>query len=377
MADRLPPQNIEAEQSVLGSLLIDPDAVIKISTFLQPEDFYRETHQMIYSAILGLHERRLPADFVTLVDDLTRQGQTEIVGGASYLSSLINSVPTSIHVEHYAHIVERSAIMRRLISAAGEIASLAYREQGEIDEVIDQAEQILFEVSHRRVSKSLVPMKEIVRRYYERIEFLVEHQDQTMGVPTGLIDLDRLMGGLQPSDLIIIASRPGVGKSSLALTIAANAALKNDSVVALFTLEMAAEQLVQRMISGRTGIDAQRLRLGQHRRHGVGAVHPGEQRTLRGGHLYRRHAVALADGDTHQGAPSGGRVRSGPDHHRLSATDAGRRPVRAKTASRRSRTSRARSRAWPASWMCPSSPSRSSRAPSRAARQATDSVGPA
>jgi len=205
MADRLPPQNIEAEQSVLGSLLIDPDAVIKIATFLQPEDFYRETHQMIYAAILGLHERRLPADYVTLVDDLTRLDQLEVVGGASYLISLINNVPTSIHVEHYAHIVERSAVMRRLISAAGQIASLAYRDQGEIDEVIDQAEQILFEVSHRRVSKSLVPIKEVVRQYYERIEFLVEHQDETMGVPTGLVDLDRLLGGLQPSDLIIIA----------------------------------------------------------------------------------------------------------------------------------------------------------------------------
>ena len=181
---------------------------------------------------------------------------------ASYLISLINNVPTSIHVEHYAHIVERSAVMRRLISAAGQIASLAYRDQGEIDEVIDQAEQILFEVSHRRVSKSLVPIKEVVRQYYERIEFLVEHQDETMGVPTGLVDLDRLLGGLQPSDLIIIASRPGVGKSSLALTMAANAALKADSVVAIFTMEMPAEQLVQRMISSHTGIDAQNLRLG-------------------------------------------------------------------------------------------------------------------
>ncbi|NLT74425.1 MAG: replicative DNA helicase [Chloroflexi bacterium] len=263
MVDRLPPQNIEAEQSVLGSLLIDPDAVIKIAPFLQPEDFYRETHGIIYAAILGLHERRLPADFITLVDELTRQGQIEVIGGASYLTSLINSVPTSIHVEHYAHIVERSAIMRRLITAAGEIAALAYRDQGETDEVIDQAEQILFEVSHRRVSKSLVPMKEIVRQYYERIEFLVEHQDETMGVPTGFADLDRLMGGLQPSDLIIIASRPGVGKSSLALTIAANAAVRHGSVVALFTLEMASEQLVQRLISARTGIDAQRLRLGR------------------------------------------------------------------------------------------------------------------
>ncbi|MGI6368025.1 MAG: replicative DNA helicase [Anaerolineae bacterium] len=262
MADRLPPQNIEAEQSVLGSLLIDPDAVIKVASFLQPEDFYRETHQIIYATILGLHERRLPADYVTLVDDLTRQGNLELVGGASYLVSLISNVPTSIHVEHYAHIVERSAVMRRLIAAAGEIASLAYRDQGDIDQVIDQAEQILFEVSHRRVSKSLVPIKEVVREYYERIEFLVEHQDETMGVPTGLIDLDRLMGGLQPSDLIIIASRPGVGKSSLALTMASNAALRADAVVAIFTMEMPAEQLVQRMISSRTGIDAQNLRLG-------------------------------------------------------------------------------------------------------------------
>lgn len=264
MSDRLlPPQNIEAEQSVLGSLLIDPDAIIKIASFLRPEDFYRETHGMIYGAILALHERRQPADLVTVVDELERREQIETVGGAPYLASLINSVPTSIHVEHYAHIVERTSIMRQLITAAGEIAALAYQEEGEVDQVIDQAEQILFEVSNRRISKALVPIREVVREYYERIEFLVEHQDQTLGVPTGFIDLDRLLGGLQPSDLIIVASRPGVGKTSLALTIASNAALKSDAVVAIFTLEMAGEQLVQRMISARTGIDAQRLRLGR------------------------------------------------------------------------------------------------------------------
>ena len=264
MSDRtLPPQNIEAEQSVLGSLLIDPDAIIKIANFMQPDDFYRETHQMIYGAIVALHERREPADLITVVDGLERREQIETVGGAAYLTSLINSVPTSIHVEHYAHIVERTSIMRRLIAAAGEIAALAYQEEGEVDEVIDQAEQILFDVSHRRISKSLVPIRDVVREYYERIEFLVEHQDETLGVPTGLIDLDRLLGGMQPSDLIIVASRPGVGKTSLALSIASNAALKNDAVVALFTLEMAGEQLVQRMISSRTGIDAQRLRLGR------------------------------------------------------------------------------------------------------------------
>ncbi len=264
MADHLlPPQNIEAEQSVLGSLLIDPDAIIKIASFLRPEDFYRETHGMIYAAILALHERRQPADLVTVVDELERREQIETVGGAAYLATLINSVPTSIHVEHYAHIVERTSIMRHLIAAAGEIAALAYQEEGEVDQIIDQAEQILFEVSNRRISKALVPIRDVVREYYERIEFLVEHQDQTLGVPTGFMDLDRLLGGLQPSDLIIVASRPGVGKTSLALSIAANAALKSDAVVAIFTLEMAAEQLVQRMISSHTGIDAQRLRLGR------------------------------------------------------------------------------------------------------------------
>ncbi len=262
-ADRLPPQNIEAEQSVLGSLLIDPDAIMKVGNFLRPEDFYREAHQRIYSAVLALHERRMPADFVTVVDELARQEQLDLIGGPAYLTSLLNIVPTSVNVEYYGHIVERTSLMRRLIAAAGEIAALAYEEREEVDEVIDQAERILFEVSQRRISKALVPIREIIKDYYDRVEFLVEHRDETLGVPTGFADLDRLLGGLQPSDLIIIAARPGVGKSSLATTIAGNTALKNNSVVAIFTLEMSAEQLVQRMISSHTGIDSQRLRLGR------------------------------------------------------------------------------------------------------------------
>ena len=268
LADRLPPQNIEAEQSVLGSLLIDPDAIIKVGIFLRPEDFYRETHQIIYRAIVALHERRSPADFVTLVDELARQDQLDFVGGAAYLTSLINLVPTSIHVEHYGHIVERTSLMRRLISAAGEIAGLAYEEREEIDEVIDQAERILFDVSQRRINKTLVPIGEIIKDYYDRIEFLVEHRDETLGVPTGFRALDQILGGLQPSDLIIIAARPGVGKTSMALGIAANAALKHNSVVAIFSMEMSNSQLVQRMISSNTGIDSQRLRLG--------LIHDGE-----------------------------------------------------------------------------------------------------
>ena len=260
---RLPPQNIEAEQSVLGSLLIDPDAIIKVGSFLKAEDFYRESHQLIYRATFSLHERHLPADFVTVVDELERQDQLDLVGGAAYLASLINLVPTSVHVEHYGHIVERTSLMRRLITAAGEIAVLAYEDREEVDEVIDQAERILFEVSQQRISRSLVPIREVIKDYYDRIEFLVEHRDETLGVLTGFDSLDRLLGGLQPSDLIIIASRPGVGKTSLATSIACNAALKNNSVVAIFTLEMSGEQLVQRMISSHTGIDSQRLRLGR------------------------------------------------------------------------------------------------------------------
>ncbi|MBC7234883.1 MAG: replicative DNA helicase [Chloroflexi bacterium] len=262
-ADRLPPQNIDAEQSVLGSLLIDPDAIIKVASFLRPDDFYQEAHRTIFQAILDLHERRLPADFVTVVDELERREQLDLVGGPSYLTSLINMVPTSVHVEHYGRIVERTALMRRLIDAAGQIAALGYEDREEADEVIDEAERILFEVSQRRISKSLVPISEVLRGYYERIEFLVEHRDESLGVLTGFTDLDRLFGGLQPSDLIIIAARPGVGKTSLAVSIACNAALKHNAVVAMFTLEMSAEQLVQRMISSQTGIDSQRLRLGR------------------------------------------------------------------------------------------------------------------
>jgi len=261
-ADRLPPQNIEAEQSVLGSLLIDPDAILKVTTFLRTEDFYRESHQAIYRAILALHERRQAADFVTVVDELERQGQLELIDGPAYLTSLINMVPTSVHVEHYGRIVERTALMRRLITAASDIAALAYEDREEADEVLDNAERILFEVSQRRISRALTPISEIIKRYYDHVEFLVEHRDQTLGVPTGFTALDKLLGGLQPSDLVIIAARPGVGKTSLAVSIALNAALKNNAVVAMFTLEMSAEQLAQRMISSQAGIDSQRLRLG-------------------------------------------------------------------------------------------------------------------
>ena len=258
------PHDVEAEEAVLGSLLIDPDALYRVASFLRPEDFYIQKNGWIYEAILALHERREPVDFVTLRNELEARGILEEVGGVAYLARLIDTVPTAIHVEAYGRIVEEAAIRRRLISAASDIAQLAYQEGQDIGEVLDRAEQSLFAISQRRITRDLVPIQEVVRPFYDRIEYLYTHQGEPLGVPTGFIDLDKLLGGLQKSDLIIVAARPGVGKTSLCLSIARNAA-RLGKHVAIFSLEMSAEQVVQRLVSAETGIDAQRLRLGQLR----------------------------------------------------------------------------------------------------------------
>jgi replicative DNA helicase len=259
----LPPQNVEAEQSVLGSLLIDPDALLKVTPFLRPDDFYRETHGLIYRAIVDLHEQRQPADFVTLCDELERRGQLEHVGGPGYVTSLINVVPTSIHAQHYGRIVERTATLRRLISAASEISSMAYERADDEDRILDQAEQLIFGVAQRSIERELVPLRTILSDYYDRIEYLYDHRGQTIGVPTGFIDLDRLLGGFQQADLIIVAGRPGTGKTSLAMTIMDHAARRHGLSIAIFSLEMPAQQVVQRLVAGATGIGSQRLRTGE------------------------------------------------------------------------------------------------------------------
>jgi len=260
--DRLQPHNIEAEEAILGSLLIDPDAIIRVSTFLQPTDFYVERHGWIYEAVLDLHERRQPADLVTLSDELTRRDQLDELGGAAYLTSLMNVTPTSIHAEFYGRIVERTAVLRRLIDAAGKIARLAYQDTEDVEEVVDRAEEIIFGVSERRVDRDLRPIRHVLGEYYDRVEYLYQHQGEIIGIPTGLADLDKLLGGLQRSDMIVLAGRPGMGKTSMALSLALQAARRWQKRVALFSLEMSDEQLVQRLVSAETGIDSQRLRLG-------------------------------------------------------------------------------------------------------------------
>jgi replicative DNA helicase len=260
--ERLPPQNVEAEQSVLGSILIDRDAIVRVAGFLRPEDFYREAHRTIYQATLDLFERREPADFVLLCDELERRGRLEQVGGPSYLTSLINMVPTAVNVEYYGHIVERCAILRRLISAGGQIAGVAYDMQHDAEMAVDKAEQILFALTQRRRTQEFVAISRVLENYFDQIDYIHQHRGQTFGVPTGFKKLDELTGGLQRSDLIILAARPGMGKTSFALNIASHAALKNKIAVGIFSLEMSRDQLVQRLICSEAGIDSHRLRTG-------------------------------------------------------------------------------------------------------------------
>jgi replicative DNA helicase len=265
--DRLPPNNIEAEEALLGSLLIDTEAIFEVGSFLKPEHFYREQNRWIYESILSLNDRREPVDLITLTDELRRREQLEEMGGEAYVIGLINTVPTSINALSYGRIVEAASLLRRMISAASTIANLAYEEDEDINIVIDRAEQALFSIGEERTTKDLVPVKDSARSYLDRIEELHARGDDVIGVPTGFTDLDRLLGGLNKSDLIIIAARPGMGKTALQMAMGLTAARRFGKRVAIFNLEMSGEQLVQRMIASETRIDSQRLRRGDLKDH--------------------------------------------------------------------------------------------------------------
>lgn len=260
--ERLPPHSVESEEAVLGSLLIDPDAVFEVAGFLRPEAFYRLQNRWIYEAMLTLYERREPLDFITLTEELRRREQLEELGGEGYVIGLINTVPTSINARSYARMVEATSLRRKMIGAASTIANLAYDEAEDINIVIDRAERALFSISEERTTRDLVPIKQIARSYLERIEELNRLGDEVIGVPTGFVDLDRLLGGMNRSDLIIVAARPGMGKTSLQNSMALTAATRHSKRIAIFNLEMSGEQLVQRMIAAETRIDSQRLRRG-------------------------------------------------------------------------------------------------------------------
>src|SRR6187455_2640044 len=262
MIDRLPPQSLEAEQSVLGAILIDRDAVVEVAEFLRPDDFYRQANARIYAAVLDLFERREPIDIVTVAEALERREELEAIGGRAYLGSLSNETPTAVHAAQYARIVERKAVLRNLIGAAGRIAGIGYEDPAEIQEAIDRAEAELFAVSQRRVAAGFSPLKSLLHDAYDRLDYLHEHRGEISGVRTGFQDLDTLTTGLQKSDLVILAARPSVGKTSFALNIAEHAAARDRKSVGIFSLEMSKEQLVLRLLSSVANIDSQRLRTG-------------------------------------------------------------------------------------------------------------------
>ncbi len=260
--DRLPPHNLEAEQSLLGSLLIDRDAIIRVAASVKPEDFYANANGAIYRAVLDLYNRREPTDLVTLSDELARRDQLDGVGGAAYLASLVNAVPTAVHVEYYGRIVERTATLRRLIDAGGQIVAIGYQDGIDTEDALDAAERAIFTVSQQRQTKDFLSISDVLEELFDQVDLLRQNRSRVSGVPTSYHDFDELTGGLQKSDLVILAARPSMGKTALALGMAYGAAITHGKTVGIFSLEMSATQLVQRLLSMETGINSHRLRMG-------------------------------------------------------------------------------------------------------------------
>jgi replicative DNA helicase len=260
--ERVPPNNLEAEASVLGSLMIDPDAIGKVADFLHPEDFYRPAHGAIYGAIRGLFERGEPIDNLSVAEELSRQEMLERIGGTSVLFGLIGGVPTAANVEHYARIVESKAVLRRLIAAGGQIASIGFEEAMETDLALDQAQQIIFQIAENRVTRDFEPVSELLRTEFERIERVYREKEIISGVPTPWPQLNAQTSGFQAGDLILVAARPGMGKTSLALNIAQFASMRESLKVAIFSLEMGGGQLVQRILCSEAHVSSHSLRTG-------------------------------------------------------------------------------------------------------------------
>ncbi|MFA6215230.1 MAG: replicative DNA helicase [Patescibacteria group bacterium] len=260
---KIPPQNLEMEQSLLGSLLIDKDAIIKIADTVSGDDFYKDSHRLIFETIKELYEKREPIDLLSLSSRLEERNQLETVGGRSYITSLANAVPTSSHVVHYAQVVGSKATLRRLIKAATEINELGYQETEAIDQLLDTAEQKLFGVSQKYLKRTFVPITDVLTEAFDRIDELHRESGKLRGVRTYYNDLDNILAGLQKSDLIILAARPSVGKTTLALDIARNVAIRGKETVGVFSLEMSKEQLVDRLLCSEAGVDLWKMRTGK------------------------------------------------------------------------------------------------------------------
>ncbi len=259
---KLPPQHIEAEQSILGGILIENEAINRVTEILDADDFYRDAHRKIFNALINLSERDEPADLITLTNELQKIDQLDSIGGASYLASLIDSIPTAANIQYYARIVKEKAILRKLIQTSTEIITQSYEDRGDVEVFLDEAERSIFEISEKRVRPSFYPIREIVKESFATIEKLFKKKEAVTGVPSGFKELDRMTAGFQPSDLVIIAGRPSMGKTAFCLDVAEYAAISNKIPVAIFSLEMSKEQLVIRMLCSQANVEGTRLRTG-------------------------------------------------------------------------------------------------------------------
>ncbi len=259
--DKLPPQNIEAEKSLIGSLLLDKEAINRVADFLQAQDFYGRNHQLIYEAIVQMYEKREPIDLLSLSNRLREGGHLDTVGGVGYLTTLMNSVPTSAHVSNYGKIVQRKKILRDLIDSAHNIIGMGYQEDEDVDELLDRAEQKLFAVSQRSVQQNFTSIDKSLTDAFDRLDKLHKGDGALRGVPTGFIDLDNITAGLQKSNLIILAARPSIGKTSLALDIVRSVA--RHTPVGFFTIEMSREEVTDRLIASEAGVSLWKMRTGK------------------------------------------------------------------------------------------------------------------
>ena len=263
LPDKLPPQNTEAEQCLLGCLMLDKDAIVKVVDYIKSEDFYKGIHQDIFQAMAELYERSDPIDILSVSARLKERNKLEDIGGSAYLTSLINTVPTATHVSNYAKIVRQKKILRDLISASEEIGLSAFDESEEVDVLLDKAEKTVFGIGQRSLTQVFLPIKDILSDTFERLDELSKYAGKLRGVPTGFTDLDKILGGLQKSDLVILAARPSMGKTSLALDIARNIAVRENKPVGLFSLEMSKDQLADRLLASLANINLWNLRNGR------------------------------------------------------------------------------------------------------------------
>ena len=259
---RIPPHSVEAEQSVLGSILLDKDAMISVSETLIPEDFYKEAHRVIYECMLKLYNNQSEIDLITLADELRDQGYLDDIGGIAYITSLSTIVPTTSNIKYYINIVKEKSISRQLISAANDIINLGYDSSTKVEDVLENAEKKIFDISQERTTNDFQPINQVLTETLSMLEKLYEEKSDVTGLTTGFRDLNKKINGLQRSDLLLIAARPAMGKTAFALNLVQNAALKGDASVAVFSLEMSKEQLVQRMVAAQSSVELKKIKTG-------------------------------------------------------------------------------------------------------------------